>query len=319
MRLDYFCPVYVETGSGKALTDPRKLKKLAGQIDRDPDSELTQYMDEVLSNRLIFDPVRLVFNEEENALFARVGFHEKEELSTKELDQLTEFVIGQFSDGYGEGTWSFRKGLSSNKVHFVSYDLKPSVLDYQQTEFVPYPVQSDSQVSLHSLVRGPFQTIADIPKPKPITATPDKAIHKLHLAAMEGDLDQVKAVLGKGVNPDSRPAKTEPHEPDYTALCWASNRGQIEIAQYLIFQGADLDFQAQSGTPLMAACTLDMIELLLNAGADTKVTVNNMTAAEYHRNQASFYLDHDHGLTQEWMENRGKEILALAECIENGQ
>jgi len=317
MRLDYFCPVYIETGSGQALTDPKKLQKLAGHTDQNPDSELTLYMDDELSNRFIFDPVTLVFNETEMALFARVGFHEKKALTPEQRTELSEFVIAQFVDGYGDSVWSFRKGLSKYQIHFVSFELKPSVLNYQQTEFKTYPVQTNKQLSAHSLVRGPFKTDIPLPKFIPVKASSDKVVQKLHNAAMEGDVDKLKAIIEGGVNPDARPSNIEAHEPDYTALCWAANRNQIDAAYYLISQGADINFPAQSGTPLMATQASEMITLFLKAGADPSVKVKNMTAAEYHRDQASFYLQEDDSIHSAFMKQQAEDILALAELIEN--
>ncbi len=316
MRLDYFCPVYVETGSGKALTDPRKLQKLAGHIDNDPDSVLTLYMEEELSGQLVFDPVILVFDKRKNALYARVGFHEKEQLSNTHVEQLSEFVIGQFMDGYGDNVWSFRKGLSKYHIHFVSFKLKPNVLDYQQKEFQPFPVEIDEQLSSYSLLRGPFKTDAPLPIPKPSKTSPDKVIHQLHSAAMGGDLERIRKIVESGVNPDARPLKVEAHVPDYSALCWASNRNQIDAARYLISKGANLDFPAESGTPLMATQAPEMIQLLLEAGADPSVQISGMTAADYHRGQASFYLQDDGGLHSDLMKTQGEDMLALAELIE---
>ncbi len=72
----------------------------------------------------------------------------------------------------------------------------------------------------------------------------------LHEASIRGDLDEVKAILKKGVGVNSK-SKT-----GATALHWAAFKGHYDIAQYLIQNGANVNALTDKGsTPLRLATT----------------------------------------------------------------
>ncbi len=89
-------------------------------------------------------------------------------------------------------------------------------------------------------------------------------------AARRGDLFFVKHYLEK--DPENIRALDE---AGYTALHWAGIRGQWEVFEALVGEGADPNVKgADGGTPLHWAChhdRPDMIRLLLDAGADPNV------------------------------------------------
>jgi len=96
---------------------------------------------------------------------------------------------------------------------------------------------------------------------------PTKSIHQ---AAVDGDIDQVKALLDKGekINLENRMG--------WTPLMAAINNRQQPIAELLISRGADLnvkDRRAQTAL-FMAASTgqKELVELLVTKGAEVNVT-----------------------------------------------
>ena len=96
-------------------------------------------------------------------------------------------------------------------------------------------------------------------------------------AAMNGDRDSVRALLKKGLDVN------EAQGDGSTALHWAAIKGDAEMAQMLIYAGANVRATTRIGayTPLYLAAKggySDVVAALLAAGADAKaVTANGTT------------------------------------------
>ena len=93
-------------------------------------------------------------------------------------------------------------------------------------------------------------------------------------AAMNGDAVAVRALLKKGVDVN------EAQGDGTTALHWAAMKGNADIAQMLIFAGANLRATTRLGgyTPLYLAAKgghAAVVAALLAAGADPKATTTN--------------------------------------------
>ena len=93
-------------------------------------------------------------------------------------------------------------------------------------------------------------------------------------AAMAGDREAVRSLLKQGA--DVNAAQGDGTTP----LHWAARRGDVELAQMLIYAGANVRATTRLGgwTPLLMAAQLGhakMIETLLNAGADPKTTTGH--------------------------------------------
>jgi uncharacterized protein len=102
-----------------------------------------------------------------------------------------------------------------------------------------------------------------------LSAAPNDA--RVADAAMAGDREAVRSLLKQGV--DVNAAQGDGTTP----LHWAARRGDVELAQMLIYAGANVRATTRLGgwTPLLMAAQLGhakMIETLLNAGADLKTT-----------------------------------------------
>jgi ankyrin repeat protein len=88
-------------------------------------------------------------------------------------------------------------------------------------------------------------------------------------AVKTGDLKNVKdAVEGQGVSATSADASVRKATP----LHYAADFGQVEVAEYLLSKGANLDAQDAFGvTPLLAAVYedhVDMVKFLVSKGAN---------------------------------------------------
>jgi len=95
-------------------------------------------------------------------------------------------------------------------------------------------------------------------------------------AAMAGDKTAVRALLKQGM--DVNAAQGD----GMTALHWAARTGDVELAQMLIYAGANVKAMTRLGgyTPLIMAAQVgnaEMIGLLLKSDADAKVATSNGT------------------------------------------
>ena len=95
-------------------------------------------------------------------------------------------------------------------------------------------------------------------------------------AAALGDKDAVRALLKKGLDVN------EPQGDGTTALHWAAMKGDTELAQMLIYAGANLRATTRLGayTPLYLAAKgghSAVVAALVAAGADVKATTTNGT------------------------------------------
>lgn len=290
MRLDYYCPVIVRTAKGKAVTNAAKLKKLGGYICDDEGADFTTFIDnDVDGADLIGAPLELEFIAKSNSLFARVGFYPAQPVSEAQRGQLTDYVIGQFLDGFGSHPLAIRKGLSRYHVTFVT---DPHI-DGADT-VTPYPYESEHAAPDYAYIRGPFEINTPRPQPKPSRKIVSQA-QKMQIAATNGDLSTVKILIENGCPVDVMVIPEESFLTAMTALGWAANRAHMDMLTYLIARGANPNAKTNRGdTILMMAETPEIVQLLLDAGADPNLkNESNMDAIAYYRDQASFFEDSD--------------------------
>jgi ankyrin repeat protein len=95
-------------------------------------------------------------------------------------------------------------------------------------------------------------------------------------AAMAGDRDAVRSLLKSGEDVNAAMGD------GMTALHWAAKRGDVELAQMLLYAGANVKAMTRLGsyTPLLLASQVGepkMIDLLLRSGAEAKSATTNGT------------------------------------------
>ena len=96
---------------------------------------------------------------------------------------------------------------------------------------------------------------------------------KLHIPAKEGNLDKVRAEIEGGTSVDSRDASGQ------TALMYAAESGRMEVVEYLVSKGADVNAESKLTliTPLFYATSfnrLDVMEFLIANGAKVDALSN---------------------------------------------
>ena len=110
----------------------------------------------------------------------------------------------------------------------------------------------------------PVEPVAEDTQPEPATAkAPDISIIQ---AVFYGNIEAVKQHLAAGVDVNAKSDKL-----GTTPLHYAAKRGEKEIAELLIANGADVNARGMMGwTPLSWAANKEIAELLIAKGADVK-------------------------------------------------
>jgi len=94
---------------------------------------------------------------------------------------------------------------------------------------------------------------------------------RLHFAAQEGDVEEVKRLLTSGFSPN------EFDDLGKTPLHYAAERGHVDVIKVLLASGADVnahDERVIGNTPLRDvadSCSFEVAKLLVDAGADPTI------------------------------------------------
>ena len=103
------------------------------------------------------------------------------------------------------------------------------------------------------------------------TVTSDGSLENIWVAASDGNMQQVKALIDNGIN-----AVNEQDINGYSAIHAAASYGHEELIKYLISIGANVNLRDNDGdTPILICEEPEIFLLLKSYGADT-TTVNNM-------------------------------------------
>lgn len=254
-----------DDATGKALADPKKVRKVAKLWHKKVDDLMADYLDADLEEigitggdlRLTHDPAGKRFHIVSTFKAPRL-------LTKKELGRLIEETTGQWSDGLGEGCF----GDAANRIA-VTIDL------LQRKK--PTAVQVDDGKPV---------------KAKKPPSTSAKSVEDLVTAADSGDLNRVKQLLASGVPPDG------PSKNGVTALYCAACEGRVEIINALLAAGADVNATMPKGyckgmTALTGATRsaqeakdkrVPVVKRLLASGADPNI----MTGAPDNRTALSW-------------------------------
>jgi len=97
MRLDYYCAIILRDAKRNEITDTNTLKSFDGYIEKNEGSDFTEFLEDTLEYaNLIGEKIRLEFRADDKRLFARSSFHEDISLTDAEVEELSNYVKGQF-------------------------------------------------------------------------------------------------------------------------------------------------------------------------------------------------------------------------------
>jgi ankyrin repeat protein len=94
---------------------------------------------------------------------------------------------------------------------------------------------------------------------------------RLHFAAQEGDVEEVKRLLAAGFSPNGF------DDLGKTPLHYATERGHVDVLKLLLASGADVnahDERVIGNTPLREVadtCSFEVAKILVDAGADPTI------------------------------------------------
>lgn len=288
MRLDYYCAVKLRDSQGKEISDAKTLKRFDGFTEKSDGSDFTEFLEDTLETaELAGEPIRLEYRAEEARLYARASFHEARALDEAELEDLTDYVHGQFIDGYGSSDIAVRRFLKQYWIEFI-----------------------------HEEISGPIKI--DAPRPaqrKTKSAAKTNDLTRLRDAVKTGDVQTVRALLDAGVKVDGVPKPIDQYFTEMPALSVAASNDNVEIAKLLLSHGADPNNASgvgpglQGKTAIMRTNFLDVIDLLLAAGADPNHKDEaGETLITWRRREAD--------MMEDILPDHAKELRDLADKIE---
>ncbi|QWE09505.1 ankyrin repeat domain-containing protein [Polynucleobacter ibericus] len=156
----------------------------------------------------------------------------------------------------------FAKAAKFNDVStiktLISQGVSPNILDPKGELMLNLAIRDKSDAVISYLLAN---KATDVDISNKFGETP------LMIASIEGDLGLVKTLVVQN--------KAQINHIGWTPLHYACSKGQLEVAQYLIANGAIIDSLSPSNTtPLMMAVlggNETLIKLLLDKGADLKL------------------------------------------------
>lgn len=183
----------------------------------------------------------------------------------KIITLLFTLLIGSFSSVYAQSEdqiTSFAKAAKFDDVSEVKALLKqgvgPNITDSKGNPMLLLAVKDKSSGVIEVLLSDKR---TDVDLSNKFGETP------LMMAAIDGDLALVKLLVTKH--------KAMVDHIGWTPLHYACTKGQLEVAQFLIANGASVDSRSLNGTtPLMMAVQSDneqLIKFLLDKGADLQL------------------------------------------------
>ena len=145
--------------------------------------------------------------------------------------------------------------------------LNAATVDWEATEFVAGLLQIEVDEEAVKSGRSSVVELLDQYDAKLGAGNSNSGGDEICEAAAAGDIEAVKAQLIEGANPNARDS-----ELGATPLSWTTLFNHVEVAEFLIQKGADINARNRDGgTPLHGAAFLghaDIAALLIQKGAD---------------------------------------------------
>jgi len=321
MKIKISGPACAFDFAGKQITDLKTLQSI--ETIKSNGEKCADYLNEAMSSLGIAGGELYVYFDGTFGMLRVVAEYDVEqELSERELLDLKEFTLAQWSDGVAENGLENQgqTGEYSICVYPLPYDrysvkvvrvqdgiakfflriiknvwsirrrLFAGKIDkigrYRRTPLMQAILENDEKRSIDLLARGAKVTHQD-----------EDNCTCLQFAATSGNLRIVSALLEAGASANQR------GQNGTTAIMWAANRGRKEICELLIENGADLNivsYEENTALSMASPAALDVVELLLSSGADPLIpTKYGVTASEGEfwqmnmRRQSKFKVDQD--------------------------
>jgi uncharacterized protein len=204
--------VVTDDATDKPITDPERLATFDG-LNSGRETCSKYHHGTVADLELKDGLVRLVFDAAKKKLRVVSSFDSRRKLTKKELAELIDDTSGQWSDGIGEGC--FDTVMEKRKV-FI--DLSPD----NGGKMTATQVEDD--------------------RPVPKASAANALTANLVKAAGAGDFPKVKELVAAKAKLDGR------GQHGYTPLTAAISGDHLEVALYLIEQGADVSLKDKNGT-----------------------------------------------------------------------
>lgn len=181
-----------------------------------------------------------------------------------------------------------QKGADLRATNTVGRMPHQEAVDTQNGEIVAYFYRCGAPVMIQEMAHAgaaePFAQILDS-SPEAIAAFNSRGGTLLHTAAEAGDRGIVELLIFKNVDMNARD-----RDFGHTALMSAIRTGHLDLASYLVQQGADIDIRSHSGATALIFASADgheaLVRQLLAKGAEINAIDSNGDTALHWAAQA---------------------------------
>ncbi|WNG37966.1 GNAT family N-acetyltransferase [Archangium violaceum] len=229
-------------------------------------------------------------------------------ISTLPALMIAQFAVATAAQRSGVGEFLFRFALGTAQTlraltgcRYLTVDAIPDALafyakyGFQRNDLEQRDRELNARRHGRDLAAVPIRMFLDIAAhqwQEVEFAPPVLAATQLHVAAGNGDLDLLRALLASGADPNVRAGRNDDGiDWGITPLHAAVARGQIEAMQVLINYGADIDaLDGELSTPIHVAVRFGntaAVRLLVESGANLNVEggAGVLTALDYAANK----------------------------------
>ena len=243
--------VVTDDATDKPITDPERLATFGG-LNSDRETCSKYHHGTVADLGLKGGQVRLVFDAAKKKLRVVSAFDSRRKLTKRELAELIDDTRGQWSDGIGEGC--FDTVMEKREVFIdLSPDTGGKVTATQVEDDRPVPKVSAARASAADLVKaagaGDFPTVKELVAAKAKLGGRGQHGHTPLTAAISGDhLDVAVYLIEQGADV-SLADKTGSDPLRWAAIRsgWVRKHQNVKLAAVLLDQGATVDTRDTDG------------------------------------------------------------------------
>jgi ankyrin repeat protein len=179
-----------------------------------------------------------------------------------------------------------RRGYGSLVSQLFDRGADPAITDNQGNTLIDIAVAADQAGLIPQLREAGVQTREEIQQAEEARRQIEQATADLFAGVREGDLERVRQAVDTGIELDQRisySTKNRSESSGWTALMVAVQQGHLEIARWLVEQGADVNAKNQHQYSALSMAIegnhAELIKLLAQHGADLEVGGRSGTTA----------------------------------------